>query len=59
MCPVARARRTPRRGLVERAPDLFDENGKPYLYSLRVFVKNEHVFLVESGGPKPGVCIGV
>ncbi len=32
-----------------------DENGKPYLYSLRVFVTPSHLFLVETGGPKTQV----
>jgi hypothetical protein len=29
-----------------------DENGKPYLYTLRIFVANKRLFLVETGGPK-------
>ena len=28
-----------------------DENRKPYLYTLRVFVAHKHLFLVETGGP--------
>jgi hypothetical protein len=29
-----------------------DENGKPYFYTLRIFVANKHLFLVETGGPQ-------
>jgi hypothetical protein len=29
-----------------------DEHGKPYLYTLRIFVKNGHLYLVETGGPQ-------
>jgi hypothetical protein len=32
-----------------------DENGKPYLYSLRVFVRDSRLYLVETGGPKDEV----
>jgi hypothetical protein len=32
-----------------------DQNGKPYLYALRVFVRDKRLFLVESGGPKTEV----
>lgn len=30
-----------------------DENRKPYLYVLRVFVAGKRLFLVETGGPQP------
>jgi hypothetical protein len=29
-----------------------DQNGKPYLYTLRVFVAHKRLFLVETGGPQ-------
>jgi hypothetical protein len=29
-----------------------DENGKPYFYTLRIFVANKRLFLVETGGPQ-------
>lgn len=29
-----------------------DENGKPYVYTLRVFVGKKRLFLVEAGGPE-------
>jgi len=29
-----------------------DENGKPYLYTLRIFVAKKRLFLVETGGPQ-------
>jgi len=32
-----------------------DENGKPYVYTLRVYVSNKRLFLVETGGPKDEV----
>lgn len=32
-----------------------DEHGKPYLYTLRLFVARKRLFLVETGGPKADV----
>jgi hypothetical protein len=32
-----------------------DEGGKPYLYTLRVYVTHKRLFLVETGGPKDEV----
>ncbi len=32
-----------------------DEKGKPYLYTLRIFVAGKRLFLVETGGPKAEV----
>jgi hypothetical protein len=29
-----------------------DENKKPYLYTLRIYVRQKHLFLVETGGPQ-------
>jgi hypothetical protein len=29
-----------------------DENGKPYLYSLRLFVSQNRLFILETGGPR-------
>jgi hypothetical protein len=33
-----------------------DEGGKPYVYTLRVFVAHGRVFLVETGGPRDEVA---
>jgi len=33
-----------------------DEGGKPYVYTLRVYVSNKRLFLVETGGPKDEVA---
>jgi|HubBroStandDraft_6_1064221.scaffolds.fasta_scaffold739484_2 hypothetical protein len=33
-----------------------DEGGKPYLYTLRVYVAHKRLFLVETGGPKAEVA---
>jgi hypothetical protein len=33
-----------------------DEGGKPYVYTLRVFVRGSRLFLVESGGPQEQVA---
>ena len=33
-----------------------DEGGKPYLYTLRVFVNGSRLFLVETGGPSDQVA---
>lgn len=32
-----------------------DEDGKPYLYSVRMFMAQDRIFLVEAGGPKDQV----
>jgi len=32
-----------------------DENGKPYLYTLRLFIAQGRLFLIESGGPRDQV----
>ena len=32
-----------------------DEGGKPYVYTLRVFVRDKRLFLVETGGPRDQV----
>jgi hypothetical protein len=32
-----------------------DESGKPYLYTVRLFVARGHVFVVEAGGPRAEV----
>ena len=33
-----------------------DENGKPYVYTLRVYVSDKKLFLVETGGPQAEVA---
>jgi hypothetical protein len=32
-----------------------DENGKPFLYDVRLFVAQDRLFVVETGGAKPEV----